>query len=461
MIKKLLFFAVVVLISKSITAQVWTQQNTNFTDLSTAIGVDQVSVVDENIVWVRGSNGSSSGGALKVFSRTNDGGTTWTAGHFTQLGADEWTYVLAASSYDKAYVVVMDSLDDGTSFWGTADGGTTWVQKTSMFNEAGSFVDGVRFWDAQNGFSYGDPTGGMYEIYTTADGGTTWTRNQAAPTPVPASEYGLNGFECSATVPGGVAFIISDHGRVFKTPDYGTTWSVLPTAPFASAAYGSVKVYASSENYIICAAYTTATTTWSWKYTTNGGTSWSTYTPTGPFYEYAMCYVPGSVNTFVATSPYTALSGVAYSTDGGLSFTDYIDPLLQVNTANVQCLGVGYATPQTGWVGNYDINGTINSILKYYDPSVGINVFNTVNGNDVNIYPNPSNGIVNFSVNGPNNDDISIKVYDVVGQLIFSENMNVNSLQNTSYNFSSYAKGLYMVQILSGKDLTTQKFVIQ
>ena len=61
MIKKLLLFAVVVFVGKSLTAQVWTQQNTQFTDLATYVGVDQISIVDENIVWINGFNGTSTG----------------------------------------------------------------------------------------------------------------------------------------------------------------------------------------------------------------------------------------------------------------------------------------------------------------------------------------------------------------------------------------------------------------
>ena len=464
MLKKLLFFAVVAFIGKSLSAQVWTQQNTQFTDLLANIGVDQISVVDINTVWVKGFNGSNSGAPIKSFSHTNDGGTTWSSGHFTQLTTNEWPCVLAASSYSNAYLAVYDSVTFATSFWSTSDGGTTWIKNVNMFNETTSFVDGVRFWNSQQGYCYGDPVHGSYEIYLTDDGGTTWTKNVNAPVPLPSNEYGLNGFDCSTTVPGGIAFIMTNCGRILKTTDYGATWAPTATAPFTSPsiAFGSNKVYASSENNIICAAYVTSTTIWTWKYTTDGGATWNAYAPTGAFYDFDMCYAPGSPNTFISTSPNSSgAMGVSYSTDGGLSWTDYLDPLLQPLGTNIQCLGVGYANQQTGWVGNYDQSGATNAILKYYDPTVGVNLLNTVNGNDVNIYPNPSTGIVNFCVNGPNNDNINIKVYDIMGKLIFSEDMNVNGLKSTTYNFSSLAKGMYVAHIQSGNDLKTQKFVIQ
>ncbi len=462
MINKLLLLVFLIIALNRLTAQVWTQQNTQFTDLSVNIGVDQVSVVDIDTVWVKGFNGSGSGAAIKSFSHTNDGGITWTAGHFTQLAAGDWPCVLGASSYSKAYLVVYDSVTLATSFWSTSDGGTTWIKNVSMFDQTTSFVDGVRFWNSQQGYCYGDPAHGFYEIYLTSDGGTTWTKNvNNAPAPSPSTEYGFNGFECSATVPGGIAFIMTNYGRILKTTDYGATWIPTTTPPFASTAYVNNKVYASSENYIICATLLSVSSTWVWNYTTDGGATWNPYSPSGNFYDYSMCYVPGSINTFVAASPNsTSIMGVAYSTNGGLTWIDYTDPLLQPLGSNIQCLGVGFASQQVGWVGNYDQSVTNNSILKYYDPTVGVNLFNTVNGNDVNIYPNPSNGVVNFSVNGPNNDNINIKVFDIVGKLVFSEIMNVNGLKNTSYNFSSYAKGMYVAHIQSGNDLKTQKFVI-
>ncbi|MDD3877961.1 MAG: T9SS type A sorting domain-containing protein [Bacteroidales bacterium] len=463
MIKKLLILAAVLFIFKTQMGQaVWTQQNTNFTDYTTAIGVDQVSVVDENIVWVRGFNGTGSGPALKTFSRTNNGGTSWTSGHFTQLGATEMPYVLGASSYTTAYVIVMDTVSYATSLWGTTDGGTTWVKKTTMYVGASSFANGVRFWDTQKGFCHGDPLSGIYEIYTTNDGGTTWTPNANAPAPVPVGEFGFNGYDCMALVPGGIGFIMTDHARVLRTTDYGATWAPTPTPPFTSDAYGSNKIYASSANYIICAAYTTATTTWSWKYTTDGGTVWNNYAPTGPFYDYSMCYVPGSFNMFVATSPYSTMAtGVAYSNDGGLSWTDFTDPLLQPLGTNTQCLGVGFASQQVGWVGNYDQNGAINSILKFQDLTAGKNDICYVNGNDVNMYPNPSEGVVNFSVNGTNDKRISINVYDLVGHIVFSDYISTNGTNVTNFDFSPFAKGMYVVNFQSDNDNITQKLIIK
>jgi hypothetical protein len=461
--KKILCFSIALLfLAIFAKAQTWTQQNTNFT--GTAIGVDEISVVDANTVWVKGFNGSGTGAKIRAFSKTTNGGTLWTSGTIGLTGTI-MPYNFEASSSTKAFVICLDTVSSAASFWSTTNGGSNWAPVSGILNSTSSFADGVKFWSPTQGFCFGDPIGSpaAYEIYTTTDGGTTWTPAVTSVAPSPAAEYGYNGDECSCVVPGtGVGFICTDHGRVLRTTDYGVHWAATPTAPFTSAVYGSNKIYASSANYIICATYVTASTTWTWKYTTDGGTIWNAFSPTGNFYQYAMCYVPGTPNKFVATSPdYNTIDGVAYSTNGGLIWTDFTDALLQPSGTNIQCLGVGFFDVTTGWVGNYDQAGTINAILKYYDPYAGINILQTVNGNDVNIYPNPCHDNVNFSINGPNSEDITVTVIDLSGKIVMKKIMNVNSVNQTSFDFSNYTKGVYLIQLISGSDIVTKKLVVQ
>jgi hypothetical protein len=399
---------------------------------------------------------------IRAFSKTSNGGTTWTAGTIGLTGTI-MPNNFATSNGTRAFVVALDTVSSVASFWGTANGGTTWAPVAGILNSSSSFADGVEFWNSTQGFCYGDPIGtpAAFEIYTTSDAGATWTPAVTSVAPSPANEYGYNGAECSCVVPGtGVGFIFTDHGRVLRTTDYGVHWAVTPTAPFTSSVYNSNKIYASSANYIIVATYLTATTTWTWKYTSDGGTTWNAFSPTGNFYQYSMCYVPGTPNKFVASSPFsTSIIGVGYSTNGGLTWTDFYDALLQPSGTNIQCLGVGFFDVTTGWVGNY--GASTNTILKYYDPYAGVNIMQTVNGNDVNIYPNPSHGEVNIAVNGPNAGDIKVRVFDLIGNEILQNDLNVNDKTSISFDFANYAKGVYLVQLSSGSDIVTKKIVIK
>jgi hypothetical protein len=45
-----------------------------------------------------------------------------------------------------------------------------------VYNFRWIFLNGVIFFDANNGVAFGDPEGGEFEIYTSNNGGTSWTR---------------------------------------------------------------------------------------------------------------------------------------------------------------------------------------------------------------------------------------------------------------------------------------------
>lgn len=348
--------------SFEISAQHWSQQNTNMAGSYTC--VTQVSIVDSNIIWVNGANGSGHGRFIQAMSRTKDKGATWSPGSYTGFGANVRAVVLCGVSYYKAFCVAFDTASVMGSFWKTIDGGASWTTVSGVLNNGtSSFADGVYFWDHGKGFCYGDPVNNHFEIYITSDSGTTWTSVDTTHIPVSvAGEYGYNGASCASIVAGGIGFFVTNHGRVFKTLDYGATWTLTPIAPYNTVAGGGI--YASNANYVITGCYpSSASTVKNWKYTSNGGTIWDTLNASGNFYQYQLCYVPGTPNMFVATSPST-LRGVGYSNDGGLTWTDFTDTTyLQPGGSNIQCLGVGFYNNEMGWVGNF--NQAYNSILKY------------------------------------------------------------------------------------------------
>jgi len=79
--------------------------------------------------------------------------------------------------------------------------------------------------------------------------------------------------------------------------------------------------------------------------------------------------------------------------------------------------------------------------------------------NGMEIFPNPSNG--NFSVvhQADANQLQTVEVYNVVGELIWSEtNKNKSTF---SINISQYPKGIYFVRVKDGNRLTTEKIVLQ
>jgi len=75
----------------------------------------------------------------------------------------------------------------------------------------------------------------------------------------------------------------------------------------------------------------------------------------------------------------------------------------------------------------------------------------TVTKNEVNIYPNPSTGLVNVKVS----ENSTVKVIDMTGRIIGTHQVNANSILN--FNQSS---GIYFIRVESKEKVSTHKIVI-
>ena len=67
---------------------------------------------------------------------------------------------------------------------------------------------------------------------------------------------------------------------------------------------------------------------------------------------------------------------------------------------------------------------------------------NEINDNSVNIYPNPTDGIVHIS---PLSEATDIAVLDMTGQKVIEQNVNAGT--NISLDFSGLSSGVYILRI--------------
>ena len=82
---------------------------------------------------------------------------------------------------------------------------------------------------------------------------------------------------------------------------------------------------------------------------------------------------------------------------------------------------------------------------------------NESNSKSVSIYPNPTSGNINVAVN---NGNIINKVFvlDITGKVLMSESANSNSV---SIDLSSFAKGMYLVKVVTAEDSFVKKVVLK
>ena len=191
-----------------------------------AVLLQAVSAVSDSVVWISGHQGT--------WTRTVDGGATWTTGRVP--GHDEREFRDVHAFHRDTAVLLAAGPGDASRLFRTEDGGATWTETFVMSHPQG-FLDCMDFWDGGSGLAYGDAVDGEIYLLRTGDGGRSWER--VDPSALPPALPGEGGFAASGTClrtgPQDRAWIATGNGeraRLLATVDGGATWSVadLPLA---------------------------------------------------------------------------------------------------------------------------------------------------------------------------------------------------------------------------------------
>ena len=359
----------------------WTNQIAGFS--STSRSVDDICAVSSSVAWAIASDATGSGYILD-YTRTNNGGSTWTAGSivgYTGYGAA----MVMALDYNTAWIPIFGpSANGGGYILKTTDGGTTWTPTpSSMFTAPTGFPNNVYFWNANLGVCFGDPNGGYFEIYTTSNGGTTWSRVASSNIPAPLS--GEMGYTNCFSVIGNTIWFTTSSGRVFKSTNNGSSWSAV-TTPLAGLLYLDVKFRDASNGILYARGGATSTAVCR---STDGGATWATFTYSGPMYRASLDNIPGTTK-WVSTGNASGAAGCSLSDDDGATWANY------PNTGNVQFYDVDMYSDNVGWAGG--LNTTGYGMFKYTQCSASAYTLTVASSN-------PSSG-VNVTVSPPDNNGL-------------------------------------------------------
>jgi photosystem II stability/assembly factor-like uncharacterized protein len=181
-----------------------------------------LSVAPDGTVWV--------GGTAGTVLRSVDGGATWETDSVPGAHGFDFRGVAAI---DARTAYVMLAAADTARIYRTTDSGASWTLQFSD-QRPGVFLDGIGCWTARRCLAAGDPIAGRFFIVTTTDSGTHWRPKAAAG--APAASPGEAAFAASnssvVTGRGGRAWIATGGGavaRVWRSTDYGRTWTVATT----------------------------------------------------------------------------------------------------------------------------------------------------------------------------------------------------------------------------------------
>lgn len=513
-----LFSILLLLITIEFNAQTWVTKATNFPAANTQ--VEQIAIANDNVVW-------SCKGRSNVFSKSVDGGNTWTTGAIN-IGTNTFISSITAVSALKAWVCTYDS-DLGV--FATVDGGLTWTKQPTAYNQSVySFPNFIKFFDENNGITGGDPIDDNFEIYTTSNGGVNWTR---VPTtnlpPLINGEYGLTNY-FDATQDGSSIWFGSKYGtesRLFKSNNNGQNWTVT-TLTINGGSYGLTFkdanvgfVYGKVNNVFSLQKTTDGGNTFT-NIPTSGlsgdvtnikcvpnnnmivastltnGLSYCNYFPsettiafqsftnqifssTFEFKNFYTGYAAGT-NTNTTNGIYKfnntisligSTIGTPWTTDldfittdgfnytlSNYSFTNGLAIFRQNHTWNPYALdwssndfpsGVGVlnGTEIPVSMGTYTVNFNIATLEFSFVPSLSNPIFTN---KKFALYPNPASSILKIQMDENKTAD-KIIITDLSGKKMLEQN------NTTQVDVQNLAKGMYVIETVSGEDKFVNKFL--
>lgn len=421
-----------------VNAQFWSEKATGFTAANRTLS--SISIVNTSVIWaIALDNSAALDYTIKEFTKSTDGGETWTPGTIN-LGANTsglGITSISAISDQIAWISAAPDVSDFGGVWKTTDGGLTWTkQTTALFNNPiDSYTSFVHFWDASNGVTGGDTENGTFEIYTTSNGGNNWNRVIGAN--IPSSLVGEMGYVGVTSVVGNIFWFGTSAGRIFKSIDKGLSWTVTQT-PSNNFNLGLDRfTFSDANNGLFMDHYNTTTL---YK-TTDGGNNWTSITTPG-FYKTNIAYIPGTSTVIAgaAANPF----GSSYSTDNGSTWTTIDSGVFHGTLA--------FLNDSFGFSAGINTNATTGGISKFAGLPLKTPSFEA--DKQIVAYPNPTNGIL--KINSNNSLIKEVSVYDLLGKEVF--NSKFSPLNNVTLDLNSLQAGNYILKTTSdsGKTETTK-----
>ncbi len=459
-------------------------------------GLDCYASADGGVTWTQISSWTGSGfpyvhadvhclapipGSGSAYFEADDGGMF----ELNNPSTDSWVDISNNLEIGALYNIGPSSSTAGLWLSGWQDNGVNLSSPSWAEVNGGDGM--VSFIDYSNDNTmYSENYGGDFQIST--DGGATWSNIYSGLPGGPWITKWCQNPQNPNTLYGGF-------GNVQKTVNQGTSWSQISRWGTSGDDISAICVDARDSNIIYAAQPGII------EVTTINDTTWTDITGTLPVGNAGISSIacdPKAPNrVWVAFSGYSAPDKVYQSIDKGVTWTDISTGLPNLP---VQCIifqkgspnesiyigtdaGVYYRdTLLNAWI-PYSTglpNVIVNDLQIFYptntllaatygrgvwssptyvnSSSSGIDAVSNNNGG-FNVYPNPSNGNVTVSADVTKQGDYNLFIYNMLGQKVYSNTVNISGHYSSSLDISQYGKGVYLF-ILNGQGQSIEKKIV-
>jgi len=77
------------------------------------------------------------------------------------------------------------------------------------------------------------------------------------------------------------------------------------------------------------------------------------------------------------------------------------------------------------------------------------------------VYPNPTEGMFTIELNDVENGDYFIEITNLLGQIVYFNNKNVNGFLNEKIDLSFFNKGIYFLKISSSVSSIVERIIVE
>ncbi len=366
----------------------------------------------------------------------------------TTDGGETWVVKDSVGSVWKGLYVINDSTviypDYTLGIRRTSDGGVSWITVDSTKKDIVSFY----FLDSELGFASGG-TGDTMTVYKTIDGGKTWNKI--------TNGFFVKGgwdFEKVAFIDALQGWAVTYRGEIYNTTDGGVNWSLQDST--------------SKTNQLPLRdiQFTTADSGWAvggiagnsiLLRTINGGTTWESITFPTNFTSASISEIHmlnSKTGWFVGGNNGPAY--VAKTTDGGATWIDQTPDNEHIGFKSLDMVNdsLGFLVGDDGKFYKTD-NGGITDVQQDY----------TIINNQFSLsqnYPNPFNPTTTIKFYIPSDNQVSLKVYNVLGKEVATliNNYKTAGFYTADFNASKLSSGIYIYQIKAGSFTATKKMTL-